>query len=64
VRKNSPPFEPIRCWEKLREIERKLPVVLVKPEGHRRSPTPSVEFMRRTPSSHTVHTGRRPTKVS
>jgi hypothetical protein len=43
VCKNSPSLEPIRHREKLGEVERKLTVVLVKPEGRWRSPMSSAE---------------------
>jgi hypothetical protein len=43
--KKLPPPEPIHHRGKLEDIKGKLHVVLVKPESHRRSPTPSIEFL-------------------
>jgi hypothetical protein len=45
MRKNSSPLKPIHCQKKLEEVERKPPVVLVKPDYHWRSPTSSTEFV-------------------
>jgi hypothetical protein len=64
VRKNSPPLEPICRREKLEEVERKLPMVLVKPEDRWRSPTPLVEFVRRKPPPSTLPAAHNSWKVS
>jgi hypothetical protein len=64
VCKNSPPLEPIHHREKLKEAERKLPVVLFKPEDHRRTPTPSAEFLRRKPPPSALHAAHSRWKVS
>jgi hypothetical protein len=64
MRKNSPLLEPIRRREKLEELERKLPMVLVKTEDHWRSPTPSAEFVRRKPPLSTLHAVHNRMKVS
>jgi hypothetical protein len=44
VQKNPLPPETIHHRGKLEDVKRKLLVFLVKPESHRRCPTPSVEF--------------------
>jgi hypothetical protein len=64
VRENSSVLKPIRHWEKLEEVERKLPMVLVKPEDHQRSPTPLAEFMRMKPPPSALHAAHNRLKVS
>jgi hypothetical protein len=64
MRKNLLLLEPICHREKLEEVERKLPVVLVKTEDRWRSPTPSVEFMGRKAPSSALHTAHNRLKVS
>jgi hypothetical protein len=64
MRKNQPPPEPIHRRGKLEELKGKQLVVLVKPESHRRSPTPLVEFLRRKSPPLALHAARRRLKVS
>jgi hypothetical protein len=44
MHKNPPLPEPIHHRGKIEDIKGKLLVVLVKPERHQRSPTPSAKF--------------------
>jgi hypothetical protein len=64
VCKNSPPLEPIHRREKLEEVVRKIPVVLVKPEDHRRSPASSPKFVRSKPPPSALHTAHSCLEVS